>query len=467
MKRNTLLAALFFALSIANIVSAQTQELKRKASLGIQMMPITDSISEANKTKKGKGVFVLNVVPNSTASTVRMTSNSVLLKINGNEVNDFTMLRKEINDLRDGDQISLTFTESGKIATKIGKAVPRPLESFEHANIYYDQVNYKGNQLRSILYTPKHVNNPPVVYFLQGLPCQSTEYAGSEEISLMKMIQDWVLAGYAVYRVEKPGMGDSKCDKGCFELNFEEEVEGFKQGYIALQKNELIDAKNIFLFGHSLGGIIAPILAKELKPKGVMTYGTLVNSWFEYLQELTRIQGEMFNSPFEEIERDLRRSTPFWYQLMQLMVEKKTNLEILEDENISKMLEEEGILEEFRNGYFSGRHYTYWPTLNQVSLYTTWLEVESNVLAIYGEFDIQALNANHVKTIASIVNSKHPGNATYKVIDNADHGFVYFESMAENVNSLNTGQYGARLMDSYHSGIALNTIQWMNRLINK
>ncbi len=449
------------AITIILTFTSNAQELQRKASLGVSLEPMNDSISAVHRTEKGKGVLIPSVQPNSTASKAGIVENSVLLNINGNEVNSISDVLEEVRDLRNGDQVELTYCKNRKVYAKKVKAISRPIETSEYADITYGQVDYAGNQLRSILYTPKGVDRAPVVYFLQGLPCQSVEYLNAQEISLKQLMHDWVKAGYAVYRVEKPGMGDSNCDKGCFDINFHEEVEAFRQGYLSLQKVNGIDPENIFLFGHSLGGIVAPVLAQELNPKGVITYGTLVNSWFEYMQELTRVQGEIFHSPFEEIERDLRRSTPFWYELM---VAQKTNLEILENDSIANMLEDEGILEEFKNGYFMGRHYTYWPTLNNTRLFNTWLDVKSHTLAIYGALDIQALNSNHVKTIAAIVNSQHPGKGSFKIIPNADHNFIGFDSMEDNVQSINNGEIRQRLYDSYHPGIAASTVEWMNKI---
>ncbi|NOQ72515.1 MAG: alpha/beta fold hydrolase [Crocinitomix sp.] len=438
------------------------QELKRKASLGIAMAPMTDSIAIANNAEKGIGIHIPKVWSNSTASNLGMKNGAILTKINGHEINNIRMLISEIENLLADDKISMTYYQDGKSNTKQTKAIARPLEEFDQANIYYNQVDYDGNQLRSILYTPKDVKNPPVVYFLQGYVCETTEFANAPEFTIKKLINDWVLAGFAVYRVEKPGMGDSQCDKGCMDLDFNEEVEGFRQGYLSLQKNPLIDHENIFLFGHSMGGIVAPILANEFKPKGLITYGIIINTWFEYMQEMSRVHGELFSVPFAEIERDVRRSIPFWYDLL---MTNKTNLEILENETIRGILEEEGILEDFKAGYFMDRHYTYWQTLNKISLIDTWLAVESNVLAIYGEYDIEALNANHVKTIAAVVNSTHPGKGSYQIIPKADHGFVHFESMEENIASHNSGEYGRRLRDSYHDGVAKSTVKWMNELI--
>lgn len=452
----TLLLGISF-LWISSTLTAQ--DLKRKASLGISLQAMNDSLSTINQVKKGKGIYVIKVFPNTTASNLGMKDGAIVTQINDHSINSMNDLFGSIGNLRANDKLTITFYQNGKKHTKSTKAVARPKEQFEKANIEYGVVRYSDNNLRSILYTPKGRENPPVVYFLQGYTCQSTEFAQVPDLTIMKLIQDWVSAGYAVYRVEKANMGDSECEKGCMEQNFHEELEGFRQGYLNLQQNSKVDAENIFLFGHSMGGIIAPLLAKEFEPKGVITYGIIINTWFEYMQEMTRVQGEMFHTPYEEIERDIRTYTPFWYEML---TTHKTNLEILENKQIKEALEAEGSLEEFRSGYFLNRHYTYWQTLQKISLIDTWVEVNSKVLALYGEFDIEALNANHIKTLAAVVNSKHPGNASYQVVKNTDHGFVNFDTMEANINAHVNGEYGARLRDSYSPKVAECTITWMN-----
>jgi len=454
------LVLLFLCTTIG--ISINAQELKRKASLGVRLQTMNDSISTVHDMKKGKGIYVLTVFPNTTASKVGMKDGAIISHINDHEINSMNDLFTEIQDVRANDKISITFYQNRKWITKSTKAIGRPIEIFEEADIYYGQVNYTGNQLRSILYTPKGVQNPPVIYFLQGYVCQTVELSTVPDLTITKLIQDWVRAGYAVYRVEKANMGDSKCEKGCMDQNFNEELEGFRQGYLSLQKNSTIDTSNIFLFGHSMGGIIAPLLAQEFSPKGVITYGIIINTWFEYMQEMTRVQGEMFHTPFADIESNVRNAIPFWYEM--LMTD-KTNSEILKDESIRKMLETDGILEDFKNGYYLNRHYTYWQSLNKISLVDTWLEVNSHVLALYGEFDIEALNANHIRTLAAVVNSKHPGNASYQVIPHTDHGFVYFESMDANIDAHLNGEYRLRLRDSYSDQVAKSTLKWMNALL--
>ena len=459
-KTFTLLA---IALAV-NLTWAQEPPLKRKASLGILLEAVNDSIALANHLKTTQGIYIQRVFEGSTAEELGIEAGDIITQINTLPVNTIQDVMQVSNNLRANNPLSIIYYRKGKTKKTNGNAIGRPLEKSEFADIYYETVTYEGNRLRSILHMPKGVKRPPVVFYIQGYMCQSVELSTVPEHTIRKLIDDWVKAGFAVYRIEKPGMGDSDCSKGCYDLNFNEEITAFKQGLITLQMDQRIDADNIFLFGHSIGGLIAPIIAKDLNPKGVITYGCMVNTWFEYMQELTRVQGEMFHLPYAEIERDIRTATPFWYALL---IDQKTPEEILTNKVIYDMLKTEGTLESFQAGQFMQRHYTYWSGIQKIALVNEWAQVKSKVLALYGEFDIQALNANHIYTIANIVNTAHPGNATAKIIPGADHGFVRFNSMDENVNALNSNSYWNHLLQNYHPGIGTTTINWMKTHLNE
>jgi len=43
-----------------------------------------------------------------------------------------------------------------------------------------------------------------------------------------------------------------------------------------------VDQDNVFIVGHSMGGVFAPILAAEFPVKGIAVYGTVVKTWTEY-----------------------------------------------------------------------------------------------------------------------------------------------------------------------------------------
>lgn len=458
------ISVIIISLFLSGGLFGQSNGLKRKGALGIAFQAVDDSTAKANYLKETIGVYVLRVLPDATMDKMGVKSGDIITKIDEYEVNSVRGVLDAIANLRADDDIEIEYYREGKLKTKKGNAEARPMEVSQYGEVLYEEVSYKGNRLRSILHLPHGIEKPPVVFYIQGYTCQSVEYPTDPNHSIRRIIDDWVKDGFAVYRIEKPNIGDSDCDKGCFELDFNEELEAFRQGYMNLKADARIDSSNIFLFGHSIGGIIAPVLGADFQPKGIITYGTVLNSWFEYMQELTRVQGEMFNTPYAEIERDIRNATPFWYAMF---IEKKTPEEILKNPSIAAMLKEEGTLESFKNGQFIYRHYTYWSAIQDIELTNEWLKVKSHVLALYGEFDIQALNANHVYKIAEIVNSHAPGKAQAQVIKEADHGFVRFSSMEENINSLNSNNYGRDLREKYHEGVAKATISWMQKLVNE
>lgn len=442
-------------------LSAQQNKLKRQASLGIRFQAVSDSLAKVYGLQKTHGLLLLSVIEGSTADNLGLKEEDIIIRFNGTEVNQTQDLLRELNAVKEEDEISLAFYRNGIEKQVRGKAMGKPLEQSDWAEVSYESFQYSGNHLRSILHKPKGVKKPPLVFFIQGYPCQSIDMVYTPQQASRRLIDDWVQAGYAVYRIEKPGMGDSESEKPCLELNFLEEVEAFRQGYKNLKNRKDIDLERLFLFGHSIGGIVAPLLAAEFNPKGIVTYGTVVNTWFEYMQELSRVQGVFFNRSDSLVEADIRNATPFWYQML---VEQKTNQEILTDQEIYKMLEEEGTLESFKQGQFINRHYSYWASIQNLALSEKWGRVKTNVLALYGEFDIQALNSDHIYAIERIVNRNHPQKAKAKIIKEADHGFVRFPSMQENVEVLNNNQYWSYMQNNYHDGIAKITVKWMNEL---
>lgn len=451
----------FLLLFHATIGFSQTTPLKRKAALGISLQVNNDSIALSNNLNTNDGILVLEVLPGGSAEKLGLKTNDIIVNINQISIETIQDLHFALSNLRAEEQLSIEYLRNGKLKTTKGKAIAKPLETSDYADVYYEEVYYEGNKLRSILHMPTGVEKPPVIFYIQGYTCQSIDFSMSPNITIRKLIDDWVKNGYAVYRVEKPNIGDSQCDKGCMELNFSEEVEVFRQGYLRLTQDPRIDLDQIFIFGHSIGGIIAPVIASEFEPKGVITYGTVVNTWFEYMQDLTRVQGDIFGRRDVEVEREIRTLIPFWYALF---IEKKSPIEILEQPKFKALLENEGTLADFENNLFIDRHYTYWTTIQDLALAKIWSNVKSYVLALHGEFDIQALHADHIYQIERIVNLSSPGKASAQLIKGADHGFVRFNSMEENIQTLNANQYGRALHEKYHEGIAQVTLEWMKNL---
>ena len=410
-----------------NTLEAQT--LKRKGMLGVLMETLTDSIAAQRNLDIKKGVSLNNVLPNSTFSDLGVKTGAVLLKVNNTSVNTIQDVLSISSKFYEGDFIEVELYSNGKIIKKNGKINGRPKESFENGDVKYGDVAYEGNVLRTILVTPKNKLNPPVVFFIQGYICQTVEVRPNNPVK--KIISDWVDAGFAVYRVEKPGMGDSKSVKKCRDINYNEEQIAFEEAYKDLIKNPSINKDNIFIFGHSLGGIVAPLLAKKFTPKGIMAYGTTGKKWYDYMVDLYTIQPKIMGVSDVQIKEDNKVNLPF---IKDLLVNKFSAEQILNVPSYKSFLNNE--VNNFANGQYLGRDITFWQTLSDIDLPTIWSQTNTNVLILYGEYDIQSINDAGSKIIVDTVNEKFNGKATFKQIDKTEHGFLKFSSMSSHLNAL-------------------------------
>jgi esterase/lipase len=459
MKTRKIKLTLMGLIFLGFIASVSAQELKRNASLGIRTENLTDSIQELYNLKYG--VRVIQIVEGSNAEKIGLQENDIILSMNNQRALDIGVIVSIAQQLRANDEISIEYFRRNKKHKIKTIAKGNAEETYFNADVFYESISYNCHQLRSILYLPKDKPTPPVVFFIQGYTCGTVEYPNFPNISVRRLINDWVDAGYAVFRVEKPGVGDSESCKSCMEMNVLEEIEAFKNAYSVLETDQRIDSRKIFLFGHSLGGVIAPYIASSYTPKGVITYGTVLKSWYEYMMELTRVQGEMFHTPYAEIEYSTRDQISFYYDMLVL---KKSSAEMLENEKYRNNLESEGSLQQFEEGYFIGRSIEFWQSIQDLNLTEEWQKTNTHVLALYGDLDIQALNDDHAVGIANVVNEKNSGKGSYKIITGADHVFTKFASMEENIETNSNGSYFQHLLNSYHSDIAQESILWMEKL---
>ncbi|SMO91855.1 Pimeloyl-ACP methyl ester carboxylesterase [Saccharicrinis carchari] len=434
-----------------------SQTLERRAFLGVVMKEIPDSIKAKNPIING--VYVNYIFPNSTANHTKLCKGAILNKINDVPIRTKADAIKTMNNIREGDFLIINYTFNGLEKAETIIAVGKPFEISESADVYYDFVDFQGCKLRTILHKPKGKVNCPVVFFIQGYSCLSVEQPFYKNSPYLKFYEDLVNSGYAVYRLEKAGVGDSESSFDCMQMGFHSECSTFKQAYQSLIKNPKIDSTNIFLFGHSVGGIIAPILAEEYSPRGIIAYGTVVKSWFEYLIDVKWEQGYIWKKSAVQISKNLRGFIPFWYDLL---IQKENSQEILKNMKHKSFLTEHGLLEDFKNERYLNRSLVYWQELNEINVCEKWAYITTHVLCLHGEFDIQALNTEWAHMIRDIVSTNSPNKADIYIVSNTDHDFVYFENMDKNTKILDSNEYHNYSMKNYSTVVAENAINWMD-----
>ncbi|MEZ5042409.1 MAG: alpha/beta hydrolase [Saprospiraceae bacterium] len=455
----------FLVLLLCGIAASSLmgQNLARKGSLGAMLGPITAEIQAQRGLENTKGTHLQQVIPASTAANLGLQAEDILLTINGKVIENTQQAVEMAQQFYANQAITVEVWRENKKLTLMGKVKGKPLETSSVAEVIYDAVPYANGMLRSIIHKPKADGHFPLVVYFQGFDCGSIDAYYDNSGPVRRFVDDFVERGFAVYRVEKPGVGDSNGALDCNTINYQQELDAFDAAMTDLKKYDFLDTDNIFYFGHSLGGITAPLLATKHQPKGVIVYGTVVKSWYEYMLEVHREQAMKRGDDFVQLEATSRAAAPL---LAEFFLLKKTPTELMENPTY-KSLMENGIMR-FENDQFVGRHYTFWQELNEQNQVQAWKEAGVHTLALYGEYDLQAIGPEAAQVIADIVNTYHPGKGSYKIIPETEHAFAKVPSMEEYVNMLRDRSFNRQYMSTHFNGEIVEIIaNWIVGLLRE
>ena len=404
------------------------QHLKRKGSFGVgYYSSIPDSISKKLNLKSSKGALINFIVPNSTAESLKLLANDQIVKINNQEIENASNFLKKVKQLKAGDQLSVVFLRNNKSITTKGIVKGKPFETSNTAEIIYDEFAFDNGYIRTILRKPKLKKPLATIYYLQGISCYSLDNM-QETDPTKKILNGLVERGFAVYVVEKAGMGDSDSPTPCHDMGFNQELELFREGYKKLLNEKDLNPNQIYLFGHSLGGIVAPLLAKEFNPKGVVVYGTGVKPWSDYLIEAIKVQSLLYGSDLANLQDTIEMMKPALYDLF---YNNKNINEIIQDPIKLWALREALGYDTISKMAIAGRSIQYHVELSKVNQAKAWKETKSDVLTMYGECDIAALYPDDHIAIVNYVNSINPGKGTYTFIPKTNHTIQEVGTMQE------------------------------------
>ncbi len=434
--------------------TAFSDTLPRRAYLGVHLLQVCDSVATLHNLDKTTGIRVVQVVEESTAYAIGLKPHDIILKIDGTEVIGVNAFITDIARKSEGDKIVLEISRQGESITKQGVVTGFPGETSPHARVIYDQVPFEDGYARTIIHAPHSPGKHPVFFFIQGGNCASMDNLGDHH-AYKKLLEGISERGYVVIKTEKAGIGDSRSSRNCSDIGFFDEVDLFSASYNALAKHDFIDLENVFIFGHSMGGVQAPLLDMEFSPRGIMVFGTVARPWFEYHIEITRKQRLMLGQDYLVNEDNHERSVRFFYRFM---IEKETPEQLLQDPDMADYMRRHfGYTD---GGFMHGRHYTFWQELQDTRLFRAWSEVEAYVLALHGEGEFVAMNPYEPQLIADIVNHYNPDKATFKTVPNVDHGFIYVNDLEHAISVRNNSRYQA---DNFHYGMVNLLVNWMNK----
>lgn len=391
-------------------------ELPRSGFLGIAPQP------------SNKGLLIARIVPEATADRAGARVGDVLVGLDGRAIEQPGDFVAAARALESGSHVRLSVLREGQRRELQGTVTPRPKEVPETGSVRYDALAYGGGRLRVLVNRPDGEAPFPTVLYLQGLSCQSVESPNPDNFN-RRNVRAFVEAGFAVVRVEKPGMGDSDGPLRCEDIDFMTETGAFRAAWeyaIALPESR-DDA--LFMVGISMGGIQAPIVAAEsaTKPLGTVVWGTRLDHWYDYMIELLAVQPVLFGTadPVEahEAAEDMR---PI---LRRLFLEGQSLDEVLADEpGARERLQNVGL---GPGGRFFGRDVSFFQGISRQNLRAAWRDGGGAVLSLYGESDITAISGFEQELIATVVNHYRPGTATFTTVPGTNHPMARVGSRSE------------------------------------
>jgi len=413
----------------------------------------------ANGSFSERGFAIDTVAVGSTLNSLGIRRTDTIVRLNDQAIKDAVGYNGIVAGIRTDDPVTIVFRRNGKEMAKKGKAIMRPYDTSSTADITYDWVPHGPCTLRTIICKPKGKTNVPAVLLVPGYNCGSIE--NYNQGSYGELIRSWIRNGFAVVTIEKSGMGDSYNCEPCMQVDLVNDIGVFNAGYQYMESLPYVDTNNLFIWGHSMGGIIAPEVAKLHRPRGVIVYATVFRPWSEFLLEMHRVQYPLDGKSYTETEKDVRMMQKIYYELFRL---KKSPAELYQNPEYKDMVTRELEFKSPGNTNMWGRHWRFWQQIDSLDMAASWSAVSCPVLSLFGGADFIACSELEHQLITKTVNATHPGNATHITIPDIDHLLIRNANWKEAHDNFANKAY----RDShFHYGFADTVNSWMARQLVK
>lgn len=356
--------------------------------------------------------------PGSPAAKLGLQHGDAVVTIDGQAIADPAAFVGAIAKKRSGDSVTIVVRRGEETLTKQGTLGAVPLEQQADYDVEYGNVEVpvdRGMAKRRVIVTkPRGAEKHPAVLLIGGIGCYSLDgilRPAELRDPYGKILDALTRAGYATMRVEKSGMGDSE-GPPCADprSDFEAEARGFAAGLARLESLDFVDQRNVFLFAHSIGPLVAARIASEHPVRGIAAAETIGTSWLEY--ELTNVRRQLVlnGMPYDEVERRTRRHELCAHRFY---VDNQMGA---------------GCAAELR----APAPATYMQQLGALDLAALWKKIDAPVLLFYGTADFVTDDYQH-RYLRDMINSFYPGRATYVKIDDMEHSLMIADSFAQRV----------------------------------
>jgi pimeloyl-ACP methyl ester carboxylesterase len=292
-------------------------------------------------------------------------------------------------------------------STSILAQVPADVEVLDRT------VALNNVKLHASVTKPRAPGRYPAVLVISGLGCYPLPPAESDQ-PFNQFRYGLSQRGFVTIWVEKNGEGSSQgpaCDSAQSDLQFA--ASRSAAGLKALARYDFVDAKNIFIFAHSIGPMEGVLAAQAFRVRGFVASETIGKSWFEYQLENARRQLLLLGRPYDQVEKIVRTMARCQYHFFN---EKRTPGQVMKNDPECK--------ESVRTFGVSA---VYLQQIADLDLAAEWKKIDVPVLVTWGTSDALT-SADENRYLADMINSFHPGRASYEEFRDMGHGLNLWPS---------------------------------------
>ncbi|HET9327769.1 MAG TPA: alpha/beta fold hydrolase [Candidatus Eisenbacteria bacterium] len=387
-------------------------ELPRRPELGLTL-----------EAQEGGGAKVARVRRGSAAERVGLVAGDVVLRIDGKALPDGRTLQDRLRTLLAGKTVSLETRHQGRVRTVRFELPPVPRETFQNAEVHYGHVTTdRGIRVRTIVTRPKGATGPlPAMMLVPWLSCDPVETPHGADDGWSHLLRGLAeKSGWVIMRVEKPGVGDSE-GPDCSQNDLETDLGAYRAGLAALRRLPFVDSARIVLIGSSLGGALAPLLAREQPVAGLIVSGGFTKTWYEHMLEFERARLLWRDRPASEVNAAMTGFAQFYAAYLG---ERKSPGEVMKRRpDLAPLWYDEA------DGQF-GRPASFYHQVARLNVEAAWSQITSPTLVLYGEYDWIMSRDDHERA-AALVNAAHPGRATLVILPRTTHNLDRFDSRAD------------------------------------
>lgn len=385
--------------------------LRRKGDLGV-------SVREPEASKPY--AEVVRVRPGGAGASLGLAPGDRILAIDGRPLADTVAFSRLFERIRGGDRVRLTVRRSGAAFDRTVTVPALPEERIEGLDVAYGSVvSELGHRLRTIVTKPKGASGRLPGLFLVGwLSCDSVESPVGEPDGFARLLRHVMTrSGYAVMRMDKPGIGDSG-GPACAETDFRTELAGYRAAFRAFAKSDVVDPSRLVVMGMSNGGGFAPLVIGNQKVAGYIVSGGWGKTWLEHMLEIERRRLTLSGLAPGEVSRQMQGLS----ELYDLYLNgKKTPGQIVRERPRLAALWTDAPAHQY------GRPAAFYQQLQDANLAAAWHKVNAPVLSIHGEYDWVMSREDH-ELIAAWVNRNRPGAGRFVEVPGMDHGYMRYPS---------------------------------------